>query len=144
LEKPRGFGLPLGSKRRPVSGDRFLLVGDAASLIDPFTGEGIGFAMTSGRLAADYIFSNWGQTEFFDNQKFDDMLWKKIGSEMETAFQIQQLLRFPWLFDWVAKLANGNQKVLEIMNQMVWNPSERKKLSNPFFYLGLLGKFIKN
>ena len=40
--KTLGFGLPLGSKQRPISGERMMLVGDAASLIDPFTGEGIG------------------------------------------------------------------------------------------------------
>jgi len=39
-----GYGLPLGSKKRVLSGDRYMLVGDAASLIDPFTGEGIGNA----------------------------------------------------------------------------------------------------
>ncbi|RPA70164.1 geranylgeranyl reductase family protein [Cyclobacteriaceae bacterium YHN15] len=142
LEKPTGFGLPLGSRRSPLSGDRFLLIGDAGSLIDPFTGEGIGYAMTSGRLAADYIFTNWGKTAFFDNQKFDDLIWSKIGSEMHTAYQIQQLLKFPWLFDWVVRKANRNRKVNEILTQMVWIPSERKKLSNPLFYLRLLGKFF--
>jgi geranylgeranyl reductase family protein len=56
LEGPvRGFGLPLGSKRRTLQGDAFMLLGDAASLIDPFTGEGIGNAMISGRLAAERI-----------------------------------------------------------------------------------------
>jgi flavin-dependent dehydrogenase len=32
----------LGSEKRKLSGNRFLLPGDAASLIDPFSGEGIG------------------------------------------------------------------------------------------------------
>jgi geranylgeranyl reductase family protein len=41
LENIKGFGLPLGSRQRAISGERFLLTGDAASLIDPFTGEGI-------------------------------------------------------------------------------------------------------
>jgi flavin-dependent dehydrogenase len=47
--------LPLGSKKRVISGNNFLLTGDAASLIDPFTGEGIGNAMYSGMLAAAHI-----------------------------------------------------------------------------------------
>ncbi len=38
-----GWGLPLGSKKnRPISCNRLMLVGDSASVIDPFTGEGIG------------------------------------------------------------------------------------------------------
>ena len=43
-----GFGLPLGSKVATISGNRFMLAGDAASLIDPVTGDGIGNAMLSG------------------------------------------------------------------------------------------------
>ena len=35
-----GFPLPLGSKRHQLSGDGYMLVGDAASLVDPLTGEG--------------------------------------------------------------------------------------------------------
>ena len=40
-----GWGLPLGSKKRKLSGNRIILCGDAASIIDPFSGEGISNAM---------------------------------------------------------------------------------------------------
>ena len=43
----KGFGLPLGSKRRALSGAGYCLLGDAGSLIDPFSGEGISHAMVS-------------------------------------------------------------------------------------------------
>lgn len=50
--KPRGHLLPLGAcERRPGIGN-VLLVGDAAGLVEPVTGEGIGFAVASARLAA--------------------------------------------------------------------------------------------
>jgi menaquinone-9 beta-reductase len=55
LESPKGWGLPLASKRLDSFGDNYLLVGDAASLICPLTGEGIGTAMMSGYMAAKYI-----------------------------------------------------------------------------------------
>ena len=48
----KGWLLPLGSKHRPIAGDGWMLIGDAAALIDPFSGDGIGNAMVSGRLAA--------------------------------------------------------------------------------------------
>ncbi len=51
--KAQGWGLPLGRKVGSISGDNLLLCGDAASLIDPFTGEGIGNAVLSGRYAAE-------------------------------------------------------------------------------------------
>ena len=48
----KGHHLPFG-EAKPVPGDgRVLLVGDAAGLVDPITGEGIGWAVHSGHLAA--------------------------------------------------------------------------------------------
>ena len=51
LEKPVGWNLPLGRIKRKSYGDGFMLLGDAAGLIDPFTGEGIGNAMVSAKYA---------------------------------------------------------------------------------------------
>jgi len=43
---------PIGHRVATVAGERWLLVGDAAGFIDPFTGEGIYRALRSGRAAA--------------------------------------------------------------------------------------------
>jgi geranylgeranyl reductase family protein len=49
----KGHFLPFGeAKPRPGRGN-VLLAGDAAGLVDPITGEGIGHAVHSGRLAAE-------------------------------------------------------------------------------------------
>lgn len=55
LEKPVGWGLPLASQKRMPYGDGYLLTGDAASLVSPTTGEGVGPGMLSGYIAAHYI-----------------------------------------------------------------------------------------
>ena len=55
LEKAVGWGLPLASQGRKASGDGYLLTGDAASLVCPTTGEGVGPGMMSGYIAAHYI-----------------------------------------------------------------------------------------
>ncbi len=47
----RGVG-PMARRARRVSGDGFLLVGDAASFLDPFTGEGVYEALRGATLAA--------------------------------------------------------------------------------------------
>lgn len=53
----RGHPLPIYTRRERIGTPRVLLVGDAAGLVDPFTGEGIRFAIESGRLAAEAILS---------------------------------------------------------------------------------------
>lgn len=47
----RSHHLPLSTSRPVQPGGRVLLAGDAASLINPLTGEGIFYALLSGRLA---------------------------------------------------------------------------------------------
>ncbi|GAB2609423.1 geranylgeranyl hydrogenase BchP [Paractinoplanes abujensis] len=47
----RGHHLPLSTRRPPPAHGRVLLAGDALSLINPFTGEGIFYAVLSGSLA---------------------------------------------------------------------------------------------
>lgn len=51
-QRSKGGLIPLGGIARPTVSDRVLLAGDAAGYADPFTGEGIRYAIASGRLAA--------------------------------------------------------------------------------------------
>ena len=51
----RGAALPMGFNRQPHYDRGLLLVGDAGGMVNPFNGEGIAYAMESGRLAADVI-----------------------------------------------------------------------------------------
>lgn len=47
-ETLRAHRLPLSTSRHPVASGRLLLVGDAASLVNPLSGEGIYYAIKSG------------------------------------------------------------------------------------------------
>jgi geranylgeranyl reductase family protein len=51
----RGAALPMAFNRQPHYTKGLLLVGDAGGLVNPFNGEGIAYAMESGRIAADVI-----------------------------------------------------------------------------------------
>ncbi len=51
----RGAALPMGFNRKPHYTRGMLLVGDAGGMVNPFNGEGIAYAMESGRLAAEVV-----------------------------------------------------------------------------------------
>jgi len=49
----RGAALPMGLNRSPQYARGLMMVGDAAGLVNPFNGEGIAYALQSGRMAAE-------------------------------------------------------------------------------------------
>jgi menaquinone-9 beta-reductase len=51
----RGAALPMGFNRTPHYVDGVLLVGDAGGMVNPFNGEGIGYALEAGEIAARTI-----------------------------------------------------------------------------------------
>jgi geranylgeranyl reductase family protein len=55
LQELKGYRLPLRTGPTAASAGRAVLTGDAAGLVDPFTGDGIYEAVLSGRLAAEAV-----------------------------------------------------------------------------------------
>lgn len=138
--KVEGWGLPLGSKKRNVSGERFLLTGDAGSLIDPFTGEGIGNAMVSGLVASRQIKKAINANDFSANflKEYDKELYKKLWAELKLSHYLQILSARPWLFNFVVRKASKSKELRETISCMFENVDIRKKFTNPLFYLRIL------
>ena len=53
IGKPRGGPLPMGFNRTPLARPGLMVIGDAAGVVNPFNGEGIAYAMETGRMAAE-------------------------------------------------------------------------------------------
>jgi len=53
--KPAAHMIPFGGIKRKIVSSRVLLTGDSAGFTDPFTGEGIAFAIRSGQLEIDTL-----------------------------------------------------------------------------------------
>ncbi|HEY2042958.1 MAG TPA: geranylgeranyl reductase family protein [Jatrophihabitans sp.] len=51
----QGAGLPMGFNRTPHYSNGVLLVGDSGGSVNPFNGEGIPYAMESGKFAAEAV-----------------------------------------------------------------------------------------
>lgn len=138
--KVEGWGLPLGSKKRNLSGERFLLTGDAGSLIDPFTGEGIGNAMVSGLVASRQIKKALEANNFSAVflKEYDAALYKKLWAELKLSHYLQMLTSKPWLFNFVIGKASRSKELKETISCMFENVDIRKKFTSPLFYLRIL------
>ncbi len=81
LESPVGWGLPLASEGKNASGDGYLLVGDAASLVCPTTGEGVGPGMMSGYIAARFI------ERAYNAGKYDELMFRNYTREINKRLK---------------------------------------------------------
>jgi geranylgeranyl reductase family protein len=103
-----GFGLPLGGVARPISGPRFMLCGDAASLIDPLQGHGIDTAIESGVLAAAQVERCFARADFSADglRQYDREVEQKIGRKLARSYQLMRFLADkPWVVNTACRLA---------------------------------------
>ena len=135
-----GWRLPFGSKRRQLAGDGWVLVGDAASLVDPFSGEGVGNATNSGRIAAQFIDEAIERNDVsrLSLARYEVAVWDEFGKELSTSYKMQQLGRHSWLLNLVVGKAATKPKVRELISASLSNEEAKKKFENPLTYLWLL------
>lgn len=138
----QGWNLPVGSKRRPMHGAGFVLIGDAAGLIDPFTGEGIGNAMCSGKIAAETIaeISRGSDYSAAALKGYADKVWKAIGGELSLAYRLQRTARFTPLVNLVVNRASKRQEVADWISAMIAGKVSKRELVYPSTYIKLLVK----
>jgi len=140
LEKPRGWNLPMGSFHRKNHGNGFMLLGDAAGLIDPFTGEGIGNAMLSAKYAVKVLKEAIDTNDISARSlsTYDKILWDEIGPELKISTNLQKLARSKFLLNFVINRASRNENLKDVIGGMLANEVARGDLTNPLFYYKIL------
>ena len=138
--KVLGWGLPLGSKPRPLQGDGWMLVGDAGSLIDPFSGEGIGNAMISGEIAARWAAraKETGDVSAAALEGYGREVMAYLGDELRLSHAMQRLGNWKWLLNTVIRKASRSPHVAAAISSMFDDEASRKQLLSPLFYLRVL------
>ncbi|MCX6350986.1 MAG: NAD(P)/FAD-dependent oxidoreductase [Bacteroidetes bacterium] len=140
MDKPSGFGLPLGGKTRPVSGANYMLIGDAACMIDPFTGEGVGNAIHAGMMAADQA-KNCIETNDFSAQflkAYDKRIHRVLGKDFIMSKRAQESLKYPAIFNLCFGLLKRNKSFKEIVTLALNGGDFNSLLKSPKFYLKLV------
>lgn len=116
----KGYGLPLGSKKRTISGEHYMLVGDAGHLIDPLTGEGIGNALYSGVIAADQAVNCLKANDF--SAKFmlgyDKRIQRVMGKELRISYLFQKIMFYPRVVNFMTRCVMNNSYVKDFLNKI--------------------------
>jgi len=110
----RGHFLPAGGIQRQIAFDRIFLIGDAAGFVDPFSGEGVYYALRSGELAAEMIEKNKGA------QYFQEACYRMFLKEFRFSALLSVVLGDR------SKILNkfGNHELLEAFYKIMTTPPE--------------------
>ena len=111
-ESLRAHHLPLSTYRPRQPDGRVLLAGDAASLINPLTGEGIYYAVLSGRLAGTAAVSPGGAAA---GSAYRAMLRRELGLHLATTSLLSRLSRSPEIFDAGLALASRDRAAMDAL-----------------------------
>lgn len=124
----KGAPLPFFRAMPKVHTERVLLVGDAASLVDPLSGEGIHYAVESGKYAADTLgLCLQGNA---DLSHYSGKIKQTIGRELEAAkplaaafFTFPQIVFVsgmvnPWVNRLFVELIMGRMSYREIYEKL--------------------------
>ncbi|XVQ84235.1 NAD(P)/FAD-dependent oxidoreductase [Microbispora siamensis] len=107
----RAHHLPLSSGRPVPGAGRVLLAGDAASLVNPLTGEGIYYALLSGRLAAEAAIGSPDDPL----RAYRRGLRRALGRHLRTTDALALAARSPGFIDAAIAVAARRTEVFDLL-----------------------------
>lgn len=113
----KGGIIPICTKKRSISGNRYILAGDAASMVDPASGEGVGNAIKTGLLAAKHIQIAIKANDFSAtfNKQFDKEVYSKTYREFRMNYLIQRLSRSAGFVNLIIYLSRNNRVMKSLL-----------------------------
>lgn len=113
-KKLKGAPVPFVGNIKKTYTDRIIIVGDAAGFVSPLTGEGIYYAMDSGKIASEVI-SKALEKEDFSAQSlkpYQNIWRKRWGKDLEALrFFHRMLMQWPEKF---VKYGSKDEKLKKI------------------------------
>jgi geranylgeranyl reductase family protein len=90
-----GWPLTTYNEEQPLVGDRTLLVGDAAGLINPLNGEGIQYALLSGIWAGETVLDCAAHRDFSQEalRPYAERVFEDLGRDFSLTRTLVQLIR---------------------------------------------------
>jgi geranylgeranyl reductase family protein len=124
----RGAPVPLWQGWRRLSGDGVMLIGDAACLVDPVSGEGIGNAMLSGKLAAHAASQALKDHDVSANAlwRYDASLHRALGRGLRLARVLQWCALRPWHMDTAITIGASHRGLAHWLQRVVTSRNLRR------------------
>ncbi|MEZ0240284.1 MAG: NAD(P)/FAD-dependent oxidoreductase, partial [Chloroflexota bacterium] len=130
---------PLGSRVERRAGPGWLVVGDAAGFLDPFTGEGLHRALVSARLAAEVIDAELlGHAPAGGLAAYDHAMDERFASKDVVSRVVQAFLARPALFAYAGRRLARREDVRATMGLVMGDLVPARKALDPRFLAAVL------
>ncbi len=123
-----GAALPMAFNRTPHYSPGFMLLGDAGGMVSPFNGEGISYAMESGRMAAEAIINalkaptkDATEKEF---ARYADIIKDEWGSHFTQGRLFAQIIGNPHIMRLALKLGFSSEVLMNMVVRLLANLSD--------------------
>ncbi len=140
----KGYPLRADFTTAPTWSRRVLLVGEAAGLVNPLTGEGIDYALESGRIAARHIAGMFARGDFSDDalRAYDAELREHFQSLFEFCMFVRdRLCDKAWLLNGLVRVANRRADLrLKLATVVLGGRAIRGKLTARRVIKALIGR----
>ncbi|HEB32142.1 MAG TPA: NAD(P)/FAD-dependent oxidoreductase [Spirochaetes bacterium] len=96
--KTKGCFLPVSRFKHDICADRIMLTGDAAGFVDSFSGEGIRFAIISGKIAAETSLACHRKGSFKKSslKYYQEKCFETFGSRLKQSNKLtDNLFKYP-------------------------------------------------
>lgn len=135
-------GYPLRSKMNTVTPftDNIMVAGEAAGLVNPLNGEGIGTAMFSAELAAQYakIALDVGDFSKLQLSGYAKALRKHIGRKHVVATILRKLLAWPGVMNRTVKRAQVDHDFAQTLMEVIVEVTPPTAMLTPSFIARLI------
>jgi menaquinone-9 beta-reductase len=128
---------PVGARVAKRAGPDWLLVGDAAGFLDPFTGEGLHRALRSAALAVEAVDCHLGGDPTA-LARYDRSVARRTRSKDAVSLLVQGFLEVPRAFEYSARRLATRPAVRETMGLVMGDLVPATRALDPRFIAGLL------
>ncbi|MBA2286136.1 MAG: geranylgeranyl reductase family protein [Ktedonobacteraceae bacterium] len=120
----KGYPLRADFAHSPTFGDGVLLAGEAAGLVNPVTGEGIDYALESGKMAAEHLLDMFAADDLSLTRLrlYDQHLRQRYQRLFVLCDRLRLLYLNPFFLNRVIKTAASNDELMKLyMNIVIEN-----------------------